>query len=391
MSSINYSSIQIIIVTPTSYISDSLLYPLDHLFYLSGSFKIGMNTKKSILQLFFLLIVSQSIAQIGGKGTYQFLNLTSTPRLAALGGKVASMDDPDLGLALYNPSLLNSQMHNQLALSYVGYYAGVKYGSALYSRNIEKFGTIGIGIMQVSYGSFTEANEGGTITGSFTASDMAFNLIYSRAIDSAFTIGINVKPLYSHLYTYNSFGVAADIGINYHRPNTLFSAGLVLRNIGTMIKPYTQKHERLPFEVVLGISKKLAHAPFRFVLTLHQLQNLNMYYKRAPLDNTSLGSNTESTDSKLKGISNEALSHLILGVEFTPIKSFTFRLGYNYQRRNELKVEEKVSSVGFSWGFGIKISKFQLSYSQSKYHLVGPSKYFSISTDLDDLFGRNKL
>lgn len=350
-----------------------------------------MHIKRVVLNLILFLIVCQSSAQVGGEGAYQFLNLSTTPRIAALGGKVASLENPELGIALFNPSLLTSEMHNQLALSYVGYYAGVKYGSVLYSRNIEKFGTIGIGITEVSYGSFIEANEGGTITGNFTASDMAFNLIYSRAIDSAFTVGINVKPLYSHLYTYNSFGIAADLGVNYHRPNSLFSAGLVLKNIGTMIKPYTDDYEKLPFEIVLGISKKLAHAPFRFIITLHQLQNMNMSYKRPEAESSTLGGDEVTKDSKIKNLSDEALSHAILGVEFTPIKSFTFRVGYNYQRRNELKVDEKVSSVGFSWGFGIKISTFQLSYGQSRYHLSGPSKFFSISTDLDDLFGRSKL
>ena len=350
-----------------------------------------MPIKRISLQLIFLSIVCQSIAQVGGEGTYQFLNLTTNPRLAALGGKIASMDDPELGLALYNPSLLNSQMHNQFALSYVGYYGGVKYGSALYSRNVEKLGTLAIGIMQVSYGSFTKADENGTITGSFTASDMAVNLIYSRAIDSAFTIGVNVKPIYSHLYTYNSFGIAADVGLNYHHSDGLFSAGIILRNIGTMIKPYTpETWEKLPFEVVVGLSKKLAHAPFRFLVTFHQLQNLNMYYKR-PQVNSSLGGVENTKDSKIKSLSNEALSHMILGAEFVPFKSFCLRFGYNYQRRNELKVDEKSASVGFSWGFGIRISKFQLNYGQSKYHLAGPTKFFSISTDLDDLFGKNKL
>lgn len=350
-----------------------------------------MFIKRVLSHLILLLVTFQSFAQIGGEGAYGFLNLTTTPRLAALGGKVATLDDPELGLTLYNPSLLNSQMHNQLALSYVAYYAGIRYGSALYSRNIERFGTIAVGIMEVNYGTFTEANDVGNITGSFTASDMAINLLYSRAIDSAFTLGINVKPLYSHLYSYNSFGIAADLGVNYHCSNSLFSAGFILRNIGTMIKPYTNTYERLPFEVVLGISKKLAHAPFRFAVTLHQLQNLDMYYKRSQPDNSTLGVGDVSKDSKLKSLSNETLSHLILGVEFTPLKSFTFRLGYNYQRRNEMKVEEKIASVGFSWGFGIRISKFQLSYGQSRYHLAGPSKFFSISTDLDDLFGRDKL
>jgi hypothetical protein len=351
-----------------------------------------MNIKRSSVLLVLILIAGKLFAQVGGEGTYEFLNLTTTPRLAALGGKIASLDDPELGLALYNPSLLNDQMHNQLALSYVGYYAGIRYGSALYSRNIGKIGTFGIGIMQVNYGSFTEADATGTIIGSFTASDMAINLLYSRSIDSNFTVGVNLKPLYSHLYSYKSYGIAADIGLNYHHQNGLFTAGLVLRNMGTMIKPYTpDTWQKLPFEIVAGFSKKLAHAPFRFVLTLHQLQNFSLYYQRPQADNSTLGGENSTKDSKLKSLSNEALSHMIIGAEFVPFKSLCFRVGYNYQRRNELKVDEKASAVGFSWGFGIRISKFQLSYGQSKYHLTGPSKYFSISTDLDDLFGWNKL
>ncbi len=350
-----------------------------------------MGIKRLASLLILSLIVSDLFAQVGGEGTYDFLNLTTTPRLAALGGKVASFDDPELGLALYNPSLLNSSMHNQLALSYVGYYADIKYGSALYSRNIGNYGTIGVGIIEVNYGSFIEADETGVITGSFTASDMAINLLYAKTFDSTYTIGVNVKPLYSHYYSYRSFGVAADIGFNYHHPDGLFSAGIVFRNIGTMIKPYTDNSWQFPpFEIVAGFSKKLAHAPFRVVVTFHQLQNFNMYYKRPTKENT-LDAEDNSKDSKLKSFSNEALSHLILGVEFVPFKSFSFRVGYNYQRRNEMKVDENVSSVGFSWGFGIRISKFQLSYGQSRLHLYGPSKYFSITTDLDDLFGWNKL
>lgn len=351
-----------------------------------------MASKRILVFAILTLFVGNSFAQVGGEGTYAFLNLTTTPRLAALGGKVASFDDPELGLALYNPSLLNSNMHNQLNFSYVGYYAGVKYGSAMYARNYSKVGTFALGIMQVNYGSFTEASETGLITGSFTASDLAVNLLYSRTFDSIFTIGINFKPIYSHLYTYKSYGVAADIGFNYSHPGRLFSAGIVLRNVGTMIKPYTpDTWQSPPFEIVAGFSKKLAHAPFRIVATFHQLQNYNTYFNRPKPESTSLGTTDVAKDSKLKSISNEALSHLILGFEFVPFKSFSFRAGYNYQRRNEMKVEENISSVGFSWGFGIRISKFQLSYGQSKYHLAGPSKYFSITTDLDDLFGWNKL
>jgi hypothetical protein len=87
---------------------------------------------------------------------------------------------------------------------------------------------------------------------------------------------------------------------------------------------------------------------------------------------------------------NEFISHLILGVEFVPIRNFYVRSGYNFQRRNELKIETS-SSAGFSWGLGIKINKFHINYSRATYHLAGASNHFSISTHLGDFFVKKNL
>ena len=77
------------------------------------------------------------------------------------------------------------------------------------------------------------------------------------------------------------------------------------------------------------------------------------------------------------------MRHVIFGVEFIPVKNLYVRVGYNYRRRKEMLIESKTSTVGISWGFGIKISKFYLSYGRATYHLAGASDHFSISTDLD--------
>ena len=80
------------------------------------------------------------------------------------------------------------------------------------------------------------------------------------------------------------------------------------------------------------------------------------------------------------------LRHVNAGIEFLPLKNFYFCLGYNFQRSRELRVESKVSTVGLSWGFGLNISKFQISYGRSHYHLAGSTNHFSITTNLDELF-----
>ena len=61
------------------------------------------------------------------------------------------------------------------------------------------------------------------------------------------------------------------------------------------------------------------------------------------------------------------------------------RFGYNYKRRQEMKIDTKTAMAGFSWGFGLKISKFHISYGRATYHLAGASNHFSISTNLNEL------
>ena len=351
-----------------------------------------MLKKTSYILAILTLSISNSFSQVGGNSTYSFLNLTITPRSAALGSKVVALDESDPGIALNNPGHLNAAHNNQLSLSYVGYFADIKYGFLSYAKHFNNIGTFGIGLQHVSYGDFIEADNTGQITGSFTGYDMAVNLMYSKTFDSLITVGVNLKPIFSHLEQYRSFGICADIGVSYTSAEKLFSAGVVARNIGSMLKPYTTgTWEPLPFEVVAGISQKLKYAPFRFVLTFQQAQNFDLYYQREYEANTFFGDDDQANQSKIGEIGNEFISHVILGVEFVPVKNFYLRGGYNFQRRNELKIEERASTVGFSWGLGVKIKKFMISYSRATYHLVGASNHFSISTSLDDFFVKSNL
>jgi len=50
----------------------------------------------------------------------------------------------------------------------------------------------------------------------------------------------------------------------------------------------------------------------------------------------------------------------------------------------EMKIESKPGMVGFSWGIGIKVSKFRISYGRSVFHLAGGTNQFSFSMNLDE-------
>jgi len=71
-----------------------------------------------------------------------------------------------------------------------------------------------------------------------------------------------------------------------------------------------------------------------------------------------------------------------VGIELLPSEHFYVAVGYNHRRRQELGVSEKMSTSGYSWGFGFKVYKFHFAYGSARYHLAGSSNHFSISTNI---------
>jgi len=349
--------------------------------------------KYALLLVFIVGFLTSASAQIGGHYTYAFLNLTNSARVASLGGKSVSLWGDDLNMPFHNPSLLNARMDKHIVLNYVGYFAGIKYGYASYAKDLGSKGTYSIGMHYSNYGTFTGADETGQLTGDFRAAEYALNLIYSRKIDSLLNVGINIKPIYSNLETYNSLGLAADIGVTYFNPDRLLTAAVVLKNIGSQIVKYYDGAERenMPFEIQAGVSQKLLHAPFRFSLTLQHLQKFDLTYT-STITNKSLYDplNGEAiTKNKFEVFGDKLMRHAIIGMEFIPGENFYVSLGYNYQRRQELKVPVSSGMVGFSWGFGLKINKYRFSYGRSTYHLAGASNHFSLSVNLSEFYSKN--
>lgn len=343
--------------------------------------------KKSLFlsQLFFAISLIFSIstyAQSGGKATYKFLSLPNSARIAALGGNFLTIHDNDLSLALANPSLITPQMRHSLSLNFVDYYAGINYGFASYGFNSAKLGSFATSMQFYSNGQFKGTDETGEVTNTFTAGEYAFNVGWGRMLDSVFSIGANFKAIYSGLETYNSFGLAVDVAGSYV-PNENFCASLLFRNIGRQLTTYANEVEPLPFEIQAGISKKLAHVPFRYSLLFQHLEKWDLTYldPNAPVDPFT-GEVIKKTGAEAFG--GNVLRHIVIGGEFIPAKFLSFRVGYNYLRRKEMVVSSHPGSVGFSWGLGLKISKINLSYSRSAYHLNGSPNFISISTNLGD-------
>ena len=347
-----------------------------------------------ILFLLLLTVGGQAVAQTGGTRVYRFLDLPYSSRVAALGGKMASMPAEDLNFAFSNPALLGAATNNNLVLNYINYFSDINFGSVGYAFRTPLPIYFMAGMQYINYGTFTAADETGQITGTFSAAEYIFHLSASyHLFDSTLSVGVSLKPLLSVLERYQSFGLVMDIGASWHTKDELFTAALLLRNMGFQISPYVRGHrEPVPFEIRAGLSAKLRHAPFRFVLTLQDLQKPDLLYP--------FPENPEDPDApfpekkEYSGIGRFAentMRHTIMGLEFIPVKSFVVTIGYNYRRRQELKVPARTGMVGFSIGASLRLKKFSISYGRASYHLAGASNHISFSTDLKNLFPGHTL
>ncbi len=331
-----------------------------------------------LLSIVLFLFGTVVYGQIGGKSVYQFLNLVTSPRQAALGGKIITIYDDDVNQVHFNPATINENMNNHLALNYGSYFGEVTYGTASYVNTFGKrLQTFQAGVNYVNYGKFEGRDENGSLTSDFTGSEIALSVGYAYKIPNTdFHLGANVKLISSTLELYNSFGGAIDLGVLYLDKSNAFNYALVIRNIGAQFTTYAETRENLPLEIEVGISKQLENVPIRWHLTLENLQQWNVAFSNPARAQGNIEGG--STPEKVS-IFNNALRHVIFGAELFPKKGFNIRMGYNFRRAEELKILEHLNFSGISLGFGLKVNKWKFNYSYSKYTLAANTSLFGLT------------
>ena len=332
--------------------------------------------------LFLMMSTTVSVfAQLGGNATYQFLNLMSSPRQAALGGKVITNVDYDVTQALYNPATINVEMDNQLALNYANHLGDIRYGTAAYAYTVDRrTQTFHAGVTYINYGNFEGYDENGNSTGDFTGNEAALSIGYALQIGfSDFYAGANVKLISSKLEQYNSFGAALDIGVIYINEYLDFNAALVVRNIGTQLTTYAGLNEPLPFEIDFGMSQTLENVPIRWHLTLENLQQWPIATANPARATTDLNGN--QTQEKV-GFLSQLIRHTLLGLELFPNKGFNLIMGYSFRRAEELRIIDQRNFSGLSFGIGLKFNKLRFSYTHARYSLASNTSFLGMQIDL---------
>jgi hypothetical protein len=281
-------------------------------------------------------------------------------------------------------------MSTQFAFSFADYFADIKYGYAGFAYDVKNIGTFAMTMTHVDYGKFDETDNTGAIIGQFSAGEFGINAAYSRAIDSSFTIGATAKFVQSNLYLWKSNAMAVDLAARYKIPHRNFTTSILMRNIGVQMSPYSPgtTKEKLPFEVEAGMSFKPKHMPFRFSFAFTNLQKWDLTYTDPnnppqlvdPLTGDSI------KVSKFKTFDDKLGRHLVVGGELLIGKAVSLRFGYNYMRRKEMLVDGKHGAIGFTFGVGIHVYKFNLSYAHASYHLAGGTNTFTLTTCIEDFY-----
>jgi hypothetical protein len=337
---------------------------------------------KNCLFAFLFSFCTCAYSQIGGRSVYQFLNLVTSARQAALGGKVLTFYDADVNQAFFNPATINPEMHKHLSANYGSYFGEVTYGTAAYAYTYDRhLQTFHAGVNYVNFGNFEGRDENGNFTTNFTGSEIALSVGYAYNIaNSDFYVGANAKLISSTLESYQSFGGAVDLGLLFIDERNDVNWALVIRNIGTQFTTYVDQREKLPTEVMIGISQEVENVPVRWHLTLENLQRWQIAFSNPARAENSIEGGT--TPEKVSFFNN-ALRHIIVGAELFPKKAFNLRLGYNFRKGEELRIMEQRNFSGISVGFGLKVRNLKFDYSYSRYTLAGNTSLFGITINLD--------
>lgn len=348
--------------------------------------------KQYLLYILFIL-PSLTWAQLGGSTIYEFVNTPTSARENALGGNVRTIHDGDVTLALKNPSLLDSTYSGAFSGTWGSLHitqTNIGFGSFAFAHTFDKITYMG-GIHFMNYGRFSSYDEAGVFLGTFFASDYEIIFGASYEIVPKIYAGISIKPILSYYEIYSSYGLLSDIAVSYKDTARQLTTSLIIANAGLQLTNYTTNNkEPIPFSVDFGITKKLAHAPFRFTITYQGLQEFNLSYDQKLTQTNTLINEEDKAPKKFKTFSTSLFNHMHLSGEILLFKSLNFDIGYNFRRAHELSFGESKKGVGFSLGFNLNLSYFSLSYGWAKQHVTGGTNYFTFTTNVENLYNQFK-
>ena len=301
------------------------------------------------------VLFSYEIEAQESKTVYNFLRLPVSAHAAALGGENISIDDDDPTLVFHNPALASNVADRSLNLNYMTYMEGVKVASASFVKAFRERATWALEAQYVDYGTMKHTTVDNEVLGDVSAKDIAVGGTFTYTLSDNIAGGVTAKLVSSSLAGYNSIGVAVDLGVNYLNPDLGLSLSAVARNLGGQLKAYEDDFEKLPFDLQLGVSKRLGESPLRFSVTMTRLHDWD----------------------------DKFINHFIFGAEAFLSDNIWLGGGINPRRSDDMKISDGESEsshgAGFSLGGGLQLDRFKLQVAYGKYHVSASSLIINVT------------
>ena len=326
----------------------------------------------------------------GGQYAFEFLRLSNSPHVSALGGISVADPENDIAFAIQNPSMMRPGLHNQLDLDYNDYYAGIHILNLAYGYYVPSVNTaFFMGVQYINYGTISQTDNIGNVYGDFTPVDFALTFGGSRTYGDHWRYGADLKLAHSSLYDASATALLTDIGVNYYDTTLGLDMGAVAKNMGGMMKEYTPGNaEPLPFDLQLGISKSLKHVPLKLFMTIHHLYEWDiMYNNPSEITPTNPLGTPDTVANHASYFGDKLFRHFIFGAELSIAKRLTFTVSYNDLQRRELALPSQPALAGFAFGLGLHLSTLEIHYARTYYHIAGPHNEFGITLPLNKMFG----
>ncbi len=343
-----------------------------------------------IIILLLLVNVKPFAQTIGGNTIFNFLKVPNAPQLSALGGINVSQVSNDAGLAFNNPALLKPQMHSQMNAVFNNFYAGISSYHLSLGYYHQKLNTNFLwGLNYFNYGSTQQTDASGNVLGKFRPTDWVMQFSASRSYLEKWNYGATLKFISSNYGPYRSNGLAVDVGVLFHDSAQLFSASILVKNMGFQLKQYDGTDPGdLPFDMQAGLTKRLENAPFGFSFTAHHLHLFDISYNDTVFNNENgfqNGGNKKFSFDKL-------FRHFVFATTIYLGDKVEVIAGYNHLRRKELSIGKGGNGLnGFSLGAALVLDKLQVRYARVNYQNNTAYNQFGLNMTLNKYFGLGKF
>jgi long-subunit fatty acid transport protein len=285
-----------------------------------------------------------------GTAGFQFLKLPTNARGAGMGGVSSAMGFGDARSSFTNPASIADVKGNDFFFGNMKWVADIQYNTFSYVRSLDNYGSIGINLAYLNYGTMVRTenlpdNYGNILPvteglGTFTAYDMAAGLSYSQQITEQLQIGGNIRFVQEKIDDAKTSTWSIDIG-------TLYWTGLGSWRISMLGKNFGPDAEFTSYEGRIAQTPVRIRMPMMFIF--------GTAYDLIGLDKNN-GQRLTAVAEYIKP--NDGLEKVNVGIEYFFLYNIYLRAGYRFNYDEDR----------FTFGYGFEYSiaddvKIKLDYA----------------------------